>query len=361
MCQLTILVSILPQLGMQTGTTSFEFWVAFITALFNQKASIIGPSRSDVIQHSQQETGNPFERVISLAICQSYRHTPVTWATSSFVIESMISQILELVGLCITHNDVGVSLELFRTVAVSEGSPEDKFKYFYRLLIPRLRQLLEKHAVDLSSSPFKDFSQFLISQLLGVVLGAEPNSSTPIMRKIGCGCTGCNTLDTFLLSDRSSKEFPGVNRLGKHLEQRILPASDIVSSRRSHTSGSGPFTLIVNKKPEAHKATEWKVNQKDAEDFLSSIGNADVIAKIMGIRYAHVQKALAGVEAFVMNPSAWSQIQEPGIPNTITPQNTLSTGPASRSNGARANFMPVTYRLSGNVSLTLKRKRDGEL
>jgi hypothetical protein len=322
-----------------------------------------------VAQHSRKRDGGSFERVIDLcfdaAIRQCHYHVPVTSETPYYTIESMISQVYELAGLCIAHNDTDACLGLFRAVVMSEGSPEDKYQDFYRLLVPRLRQLLEKHAVDLCSPPFKVFMQFLIGQHLSAVLRAKPLFSAPTMRKIGCGCQGCNTLDLFMMSNNTTKEFPGVNRLGKHLEQQILGARDIVNSHRSHTSNKRDkaFTLVVNKRAEAHAATQWQARQKAAVVFLSSIGNADVIAKIMGPRYADVQNALAGVKAFVMDPravDAWQQIQGPRIPSVVASQNTSTTGLASGSTGTRAIPMHGVHTISRNNSTTLKRKRDGE-
>ena len=331
--------SILPQFRPKEGrvkASDLQFWIAFITALYGEK-TVLTAGASSADQHSQKKRdGNSFERVIDLCL------EAATHSLKYNEPGTAVPGILELVGLCITHNDVDGCIAIFRGIASSEGgSVEMKFRLVYYPLMPQLRELLavarqygrSTSDIGLITQPFKGIMQALLGQLLNDFLGPRPRASLPAtltaaakMRKIGCdNCQGCKTLDTFMVSNDTTKEYPNVNRLGVHLEERIQAASDIVRSYRRHppppahggrSTSDGPFTLVIQKQIEAHAIAQWTMRQKGTRYFLSAIGNDQDIVDIVGLtRYTDLQRALAGVGVYPSTAGiALGPLQGPGIP-----------------------------------------------
>ena len=265
-----------------------------------------------------------------------------------------------LLDLCITNGDLDASTAIFRVVVTrEEESPSTQFENVYCVLVPQLRDLLKKHStLNFWSHPFKDFIRFLIQQCLHN-LGLKP-PSTPTMRRIGCGCQICGALDAFMLSNDKTREFPGSRNQGQHLEQQISRASNIVTSSRSRPNGnkSKSFTLVVTKRTEDPAFTQWKVRQKETESFLASIGDSDVIAKVMGPRSVDVQKARTGMAVFVVDPLIAGMFQSQqstmNAPTTTTAAKN-TTQPAYPTNSG-GTAMLGAHTVSGSGS---KRKRDG--
>ena len=288
-------------------------------------------------QHSQKKRdGNSFERVIDLCL------EAATHSLKYNEPGTAVPGILELVGLCITHNDVDGCIAIFRGIASSEsGSAEEKFRFVYHPLIPQLRELLlvarqygrGTRDISLITQPFKGIMQSLLGQLLNEFLGLKPHASLPAtltaaakMRKIGCAaCESCKALDKFMESNDATKEYPNMKRLADHLEERIQAASDIVRSYRRHPPPPAhggrikpdrPFTLVIHKQIEAHAIVQWTMRQKEAREILSAIGNDQDIVDIVGLtRYTDVQRALAGVGLYPSTAGVTlGPLQGPGIP-----------------------------------------------
>jgi hypothetical protein len=287
---------------------------------------------------------------------------PMMHATSAIMVVRMV----QLLGLCITNGNLDACPAVFRVVVTrAEGSLDAQFADIYRPLVPQLRELLAKHTLDFCSPPFKDFLRFLIEQCLHNV-GLKP-APTPAMRRIGCGCQICGALDAFMLSNSTTKEFPGPRNQGQHLEQRISGASDIVTSSRSRPNGNNKnksFTVVVTKRTENPALTQWDARQKGAESFLSSIGNSDVIAKIMGSRVVDVRMALTGVAVFAVDPSIAGMFRSQRPTTTATTTTTTATA-ISAKNTTLPTVGPTNPRgtpMLGarNISVGSKRKRDGE-
>ena len=273
----------------------------------------------------------------------------------------VIIQMVRLLDLCITNGDLDASTAIFRVVVTrEEESPDAQFENVYCPLVPQLRELFRKHsAFDFYTHPFKDFMRFLIEQTLHKV-GLKP-AATPTMRAIGCGCHVCGTLDLFMLSNNTAREFPGPRKQGQHLEQQISQASDIVTSSRSRPNGNKgkAFTLVVTKRTENPAFTQWKVRLKVAQSFLTSIGDSDMISKIMGPRIVDVLKVLNGVAGFAVDPSLAGMFRSQQSATTAPPttttaaKNTTTRVCPTYSNGAP---MLGTHNVSGSAS---KRKREG--
>ena len=140
--------------------------------------------------------------------------------------------------------------------------------------------------------------RILIGLYLSTILGRKPRLAAIRIRKIGCGCFECDDLDQFLMTDQARDDYSLRQERRTHLEKQMLKAPDLITF---DTERSGrPYTLEVTKKPEVLAIIRWQVRQKEAEAFLSSIGDENMIAKIMGARYGDVEKALGGTQMFAM-------------------------------------------------------------
>ena len=303
-------------------------------------------------EHSQKKRdGNSFEQVIDLCL------EAATHSLKYNEPGTAVPGILKLVKLCIAQNDVDGCLAIFHGIASSEGgSVEEKFRFVYHPLIHQLRALLV-------ARQFKGFIQSLLGPLLNDFLGLKPRASLPAtltaaakMREIGCDtCQGCKALDRFMVSSDATKEYPNVNRLGIHLEERVQAASDIVTSYRRYplppahggqSKSNGPFTLVIHKQIEAHANAQWTVRQKEAREILSAIGNDQDIVDIVGLtRYTDVQRALAGVGVYPSPAGvAPGPLQGPEIP-------------LSHSHVAGPTMTPMPATSAGSLN-TLKRKHE---
>jgi hypothetical protein len=120
--------------------------------------------------------------------------------------------------------------------------------------------------------------------------------------------------------------------------------------------------VVVAKRTETPAFTRWKVRQKEAESFLSSIGNRDVIAKIMDSRIVDVSTALTGAAVFALDPSIASMFQSQRPTTTPTPTTTIAdkntTLPAVGPCPTHSGGTPMLG--VRNASVGSKRKRDGE-
>jgi hypothetical protein len=216
---LPLFISILPQLSPQSGgDPDFDLWTVLIQGLYDQKARIAGES-GEATQVSQKRDGNSLEHAIDLCFTtvmqqwKSIKSPMPLFAHTNLVV---ILQIGRLLDLCITNRNLDACTTMFRVVVAREKEyPDAQFENVYRPLVPKLRELLTKHTLDFCSHPFKDFMRFLIEQCLHK-LGLKP-ATTLTMRKIGCGCQICGTLDAFMLSNNTTKQFPGPRNQGQHL------------------------------------------------------------------------------------------------------------------------------------------------
>ena len=348
--------SILTRLGKAPST--FAFWVAFITALHDRKPFFEPPRQTESAEgDSHDPDGHTFGEVMGQCLNAAIRQWDSQTALPSYAFlvangtdNSTISRILQLVSLCITTGDMAACRRLILVIVRSKTDPAIRFQSLYKPLIPQLRQLLEEHHIDLCSSPFGDFMRILIGLHLNAILGPKPRMSAVKIRKVGCGCYECNQLDAFLLSNTVKAQYPLRQDRRMHLERQALRAPDLVTF---HTVRSGsPHTLVVTKKPEVAAVLQWQTRQMEARTFLSSIGDANVIATIMGPRYEDVQKALDGTQEFVMKSSASGGEQQEAAQTGIPEHAQRSEQSGTPNPGMQPP--PLTD------PATHKRKREGE-
>ena len=315
--------SLLPKLDKAPST--FAFWVAFITTLHEKRPA-------DSQGHDGREFRDIIGQCLNAAICQwdaapspSYGYYATAMATAD---TNTISRIVELVGLCITTSDMAACGRLILAVVRGKQDVAKRFRTLYGPLIPELRQLLERHHMELYSPPFKVFLRTLIGLYLSAILGQKPCLAAIKIRKIGCGCLECNALDQFLTTKAVTARYPLHQERRTHLERQMLKVPDLVAF---DTERSGrPYTLVVTKKPEVVTILQWQSRLTEAKTFLSSIGDEKTIAKVMGARFVDVQKALEGTQMFAMKLSGAGGEQHKAAQGLGQPSLTDSSGSTSK-------------------------------
>jgi hypothetical protein len=265
---------------------------------------------------------------------------------------SKITRIVQLAELCISTRHLKNCENLLALVIKSQGDLSTKFKTLYTPLISELRQMLTKKGVDVSSYPFGEFYRIIIGAYLQHILGAKPRHiRVPKIRKIGCGCGDCSTINNFLLSAGSQQTFRYAQSRRTHMEGYLRAAPDLVTYTTIR-SGS-PHGLVVTKSKEIVAAAEWLIRQGDAKSLLGKIGSDAVIARIMGSRYADVAKALDGTQQFRL-AVATNGTRPPDQPGLNVPSNPL----AAVSNVASTSApMPVIPVAAPNPSVVAGQKR----
>lgn len=240
------------------------------------------------------------------------------------------SRVVRLAELCLTVNHPKLCDNLLAAVLKSSGDFSSKLITLYAPLISALKQMLARQSVDFSIYPFCDFLRAIIRQLLAKSLGEKPPSNrAPKIRRIGCGCSDCSSVNQFLASSSATitqQTFRLAQRRRTHLEIYLKTASDLVSYTVVR-SGS-PHGLAVTKRPEIVALAQWTARSKAARDFLAKIGDDALIAKIMGSQYGDVAKALEGTQPFKLTPPAVAQATSP------------STGPTTQASASSSSQSP---------------------
>lgn len=302
---MTILPSIIPQLIKIPSI--YEFWVEFLPALCKQKSALSSGTEasasSGTSEGSQGTFDEVFQRCLNAAVRQwdslvaqprssypyyGYQHTAPS---------PKIPRIVQLTELCISTQHLKTVESLFALVLQSQGDLPTKMKTLYSPLIQELLQMLAKKGTDISSYPFGEFFRLIIGYYLQGILGAKPrNIRVPILRKIGCGCVDCNSIDNFLFSENGQQTFRYVQQRRTHMEGYLRRAPDLVTFSTIRTGS--PHGLHVTKSQDIQAATQWQIRQREAKTFLGQFGGDSVIARIMGTRHADVAKALDGTQQF---------------------------------------------------------------
>ncbi|KAH8111037.1 hypothetical protein DFH11DRAFT_710036 [Phellopilus nigrolimitatus] len=160
--------------------------------------------------------------------------------------EHSLGRIKELVALCVSTGEMEPCEKLFSSLIQDSTGLQTKYKDIFIPLIPELRRILNSRNVGLDTRPFGDFFCYLIETYLHTVLGAKgARMRHNAIRKLGCGCSECQALDSFIFSTEATHTFRYVQARRKHLEQRLSTASDIATFTTIR-SGS-PHGLQVTK------------------------------------------------------------------------------------------------------------------
>lgn len=298
------------------SSTAYDFWMAFIPTFQQEKDHLQKPQ---IQEQPQFQFDTLLRRCLYLAIQQwdsavvpprtsygyGYGYTAGPSPASAAV---KIARVVQLAEICLSTNALKHCSGLFMAVLKSAGDFPSKLTTLYTPLISELKQVVARKSVDIATYPFGDFLRTIIGLYLVKNLGAKPQTTRiPKLRKIGCGCMDCNSINTFLASNSATltqQTFRFVKRRRTHVEMYLNTASDLL--RYTVVSSGSPHGLAITKRPEIIALAQWTARKKAAREFLTRIGDDVLIAKIMGSQYDGVVKALEGTQAFIITPAATS-------------------------------------------------------
>ncbi|CAA7268416.1 unnamed protein product [Cyclocybe aegerita] len=291
----------LPNLvGKENG---YDFCVALVRAMKRDLQSKAEELSTDVPSGSPPDResllNNAIKSLLAAAASQWKKAPATTYPAESSdqVQAATVSRIVEIVELSITNGRLDVCEPVFVDTLQATEPSSVKFPQLYTPLIPRLRDILNRHGLDICLPPFLNFFQVLIATYLKDVLGKK-GSRKHRPRKIGCGCKQCKILDAFILDGVTTMRLFSALVQGRkaHLEKKLAEASDLCSFETTRTGAL--YSIRVTKRPELLHFASWERRTRAAETFLASVGTDDVIQKIMGGRYEDVKYALAGLVPF---------------------------------------------------------------
>ncbi|KAK0501477.1 hypothetical protein EDD18DRAFT_1066392 [Armillaria luteobubalina] len=288
---------IIPRLA--KSPSLYPFWIAFIQSLhanrdiIQETGSDSSTPKFDLLVQCLDNVLNLWESVVAAPAPRPYYYPGPPAAASQ---QPTVTRVIQLVDLCISSDHTEMFKTLFVNILKRKPPNRANFQTLYTPVIPALRQLLQKKKIDICTHPFADIIQVFIGSYLRDVLGAKPRAVS--MRRLGCGCTECGMLNTFLKNTSAETTLRFLQAKRNHLEGFLRGASDLVTYEIVRTGR--PQGLLVRKRPEVLASLQWSTRQAEAKTFLNIIGDEDVISKLVGRRYADVLRALEGTKQFIL-------------------------------------------------------------
>jgi len=169
----------------------------------------------------------------------------------------------------------------------------------YAEIIPNLVKLLDKHGINVSSSPSREFFCYIIGTYLQEVLGSKEGSPCLEFFMFTCGHEACSRVNDFLRSEERKTTVPLEDVFEdcldcSHFGERYRILQGQINRR------SEPPLVILTKLDEAVAARGWGIRLADAQSLLKTIGTDKDISQIMREQYQDVVKALEGSQPFVV-------------------------------------------------------------
>ncbi|TFK58964.1 hypothetical protein BDN72DRAFT_966196 [Pluteus cervinus] len=298
--------SILPFL--QWSQTSFSLWLALLKAIRDNMQA--GSVSANVQAHEWQELipqylNNAIDCWIRQNPAREVTPTiPAAWArypyySSTLRDDARVESSVELISIIISLGYTNLASRVLDTLLSTGGTTLDRFGLLYSPLIPRLRKMLAKHHLSITTSPFSSFVQGIIALYLRDMLGGKEQVIPTTAKKLGCSgaCLDCRTLDKFLVSPQIEYNFQANQKRRDHVERQIGHGGKELVSYHT-TKSRPPHTLVLKKTPAFIATAQWPARQAKAEAFLKLFGDRDVIPQLMGNRIADVAAALHGHRAF---------------------------------------------------------------
>lgn len=353
MCQPCYHSSILPQLDKLPST--FDFLVDFILALNAEKQQLLKPSKKKKTTSINTTADNDFngvlQRCLDSVVNQWDSVTTYSYGMSYGVPgpdTAKTSRIIQLAELCLSIERQELCGHILGLVISSKGKSSEKLPRLYKPLVSELKQMLARKSIDISTDPFCAFMQAIIRVYLNEILGEKPLAKVPQMRRIGCGCSDCSSVNAFMSSNKEKEEFRWVQNRRKHIETQLNKAPDLVT--HSTVRAGSPHTLVVTKNQAIISAVRWVTRKKAAQAFMAEIGDEGTIAKIMGKQYNDVVRAIEGTQLFpaAAKPNAQPAVQSahavaPGRPPTnVVNVSTPNTASVPQASIASSSTLPTT-------------------
>lgn len=184
--------------------------------------------------------------------------------------------------------------------------PGDETEKLLSLQIPTIRglcPLLQEFLSPAYSPLFSHFFREVIERYCRLKLGSRTYSPQlesllcSIEKKFYCKCHDCAKLKAFMKQIYVPQKTFLVSRKGySHFQRQIWSADDLADVEEVHSpykpNPYGPCIKVI--KSHIFEEQRWETRIKEFREFLSVIGEEEVIAKVMGDRYTNLKEAMEG-------------------------------------------------------------------
>ncbi|KIJ04568.1 hypothetical protein PAXINDRAFT_159331, partial [Paxillus involutus ATCC 200175] len=284
--------SIIPQLA--KSSCPFDFWTTFIPTLHkNREVLMYSTASLNAEGNGPLDAKEIYLPLLAVSLQMAFSQWKSVY--QQYGSRQSSTKMIDLISLCLDIGRVDLISDLLSDVA-KEGrnrSPDVLTSTILPLLVD-LRSNLTRRTVNICSPPFVNFFRLAVGLYMRDVLGPKPDISNVLqLRKVGCGCADCNSLDA-LLSSRTTRQH--TFRMGqgrrRHLENLLRQLGNMVTMQTVY-SGS-PHGLSVTKAADTVIAASWKMKQSNAKTFLTSLGDEALLRTLLGSERKAVTKAIDG-------------------------------------------------------------------
>ena len=309
----------------------FDFWVGLAQGLWENRSKLVpsGSSSNEVSRYTAA-LNHTLDSLIVAAIpeyCSGVvydRYTPSTLART----DADLIRVLELLDLMVLTGRTQNSNELITLVSQPQGILLVKYKRLLMPLVPKLKARYQQYSGS-DSLILNMFLRALVGRWLQDLLGTPSKQPEALVKKVACECQDCAKLNMFLRSRSATETIWAAQKRRSHMEASLRSTIPDDVTFTTITGGS-PHGLQVTKTGVTSEMAKWDGRVESARAFLTLIGTADELVRIMGERYQDVQAALAGTRPYKMGKltPAVSSVETPPVASTST---TRATGSGTRT------------------------------
>jgi len=285
---------IIPQL--KKLNLSQAFWLQF-TKTLHKRESVDAYLSSHAWHHKHPALGAIVDECLQIALQKTDVNELFRAPFSGYsyhgreagLCEHGMARTSEILKLCLSMKRLDACDTLLQKLLAPcpQGELESRFASFFTPFVPKLKTLLQKHEQQPDTPPFKAFFKALIRRYNDRLVSKPPTGIDVKQwkpKKIGCGCTDCEQLDSFITSLNKEREtFRMAAKRRDHLAARITAsnASDGQFYSMETIRTGSPQGLMVTKSKTLVAASRWITQKAKFDAFLRSIGDAELLKSIL--------------------------------------------------------------------------------
>ena len=270
---------------------SFDPLVDFGVSLIGYKEELVALPRAGGQASNAELLDHILDKILATTIPQvpemaDYRRWP--------------RSVSSLLSMCIPGNKTKSHEDLLDLISRPSKEPfYIQYLYLHAKIVPDLVELLDKHGISVSSSPFRKYFRYIVGTYLQEVLGSKKVSPFLELFKFTCGHEACSRANKFLRS-----EYKGI-RVPIDVEQCFTSSLfgeryRILGREYCDWGWDDIKFLDLIKYDKVTTVQSWSTRLANAQKLLKTIGTDEEISQIMGERYRDVVKALEGSQVFVI-------------------------------------------------------------
>ncbi|KAJ7102727.1 hypothetical protein C8R44DRAFT_988104 [Mycena epipterygia] len=163
--------------------------------------------------------------------------------------------------------------------------------------LPVLRQYLITKALDFQTDPYKMFAAAVIRAFADKIMAQKPHEVVPVaqLQAVGCGCSECQLLKSFFLSEKATIDFPRVQSIRTHLERQLATRARSWGVVCTTIRSGSPHTLRVTKPANMTALGLWSGNSQTGKTLLHGLGDVAAQTRILGADYPWVYARIYGM------------------------------------------------------------------